>query len=80
MGDPDRRDPALAGLDSTYEDPRSNPIAFLPVDAASPAVHYAGFTDWPGPPPEPPAESAGEQDHTDPTAFVGEDADPPVNP
>lgn len=27
----------------------------------------------------PPADTAGEEDHTDPTAFVGEDADPPTD-
>lgn len=31
-------------------------------------------------PAEPVAKTAGEQDHSDPWVFAGEDADPPVNP
>lgn len=33
MGDHERRDPALASLDSPYDDPRTNPIAFLSTGA-----------------------------------------------
>lgn len=31
MGDHEPRDPALTQLDDIYDDPRHNPIAFIPV-------------------------------------------------
>jgi hypothetical protein len=44
-------------------------------------VRYGEHVDFPWPPPaEPPARTAGQQDHTDPWAYAGPDADPPGAP
>jgi len=43
-------------------------------------VRYGGAEDWVRPEPEPHALTAGQQDHSDPWAFAGEDADPPGAP
>lgn len=42
MGDHELNDPALTHLDDIYDDPRHNPIAFIPVNP----VTYGGRTDW----------------------------------
>lgn len=38
------RDPAIADMHEIYDDPRLNPIAFLPADAAG-TVSYGGHVD-----------------------------------
>ena len=61
-------DPATTRLPhARYDDPRHNPIKFLPADEP------AG--GW-----EPGARTAGEQDHTDPWIYAAEVAPPPEAP
>lgn len=55
----------------------SPPTYMLPVVGP---IGYGGHQDWPGPTPEPPAVTAGEQDHSDISVFVGPSAEAPVNP
>lgn len=74
-------DPATTALPHVlYDDPRHNPIAFLPVPPEpGKRVEYAGSTDWAAtaPEPDPPAMTAGQEDHSDPWRYAGEDAAPP---
>lgn len=52
-----------------------------PGEGQEPAtVRYGDAVDWVRPPAEPTARTAGEQDHADPWAFAGADADPPGAP
>ena len=59
--------------------------SMLPVYAAPAAEPEQRTEPATGPIPqvqflEPPAATAGEQDHTNPWWYAGEDADPPENP
>lgn len=71
-------DPATTRLPHpAYDDPRHNPIAFLPTGVEG-RLEYEGAVDYARPvPAEREAMTAGEQDHSDPWRYAGEDADPP---
>lgn len=74
-------DPATSGLPhARYDDPRFNPIAFLPVPPEpGRRVEYGGHVDWAATERErePQAVTAGQEDHSDPWRYAGEPADPP---
>ncbi|MBW0090498.1 hypothetical protein I4I73_21405 [Pseudonocardia sp. KRD-184] len=54
----------------------------IPVVTAG-RVEYAGHVDYanprPTPQPDPPSMTAGQEDHSDPWRYAGEDADPPAD-
>jgi hypothetical protein len=74
--DPAERDSALAALDQyrALVDAQPTPI----FDEIARRVQYDEHVDWR--PAELTAVTAGEQDHSDPTRYMGDPADPPVNP
>lgn len=74
--DPAVRDRALAALDEYRQLVESQPTPIF--EELARRVQYDELVDWR--PPEPIASTAGEEDHSDPTRFMGAPADPPVNP
>lgn len=59
-----------------YEQMRGQAVDpdFLPVEPDDPEVPGLGYTE---PVPREPSPTAGEQDHSDPWGFAGDEADPP---
>lgn len=69
-------DSALAALDQYRQLVESQPTPIF--EELARRVQYDELVDWR--PPEPVAVTAGEEDHSDPTLFMGAWTDRPVNP